>query len=149
MLQTKQLNKLSSLRLRYDNKFVPCHSNIGDELFRNGVFEFNISKLIEYLQSDTSDVPLEKVSTNRFPAEFSSIDKKHLESVSLDMPVIIAEIAPQRYNLIDGLHRMEKARRAGVETLLCHTLNVTQHVNFLTTREAYNDYVKYWNGKCK
>jgi len=40
-------------------------------------------------------------------------------------------------------------RRAGVETLLCHTLNVTQHVNFLTTREAYDDYVKYWNRKCQ
>ncbi len=61
--------------------------------------------------------------------------------------MIIAEIAPKRYNLIDGHHRMEKARRSGVETLPCYTLDVTHHVNFLTTREAYDAYVKYWNGK--
>ena len=136
-----------SIRLKYNKKFVPCQADTGDEIFRNGVFEFNISKLTEYLLSDTSDVPLEQVPTNRFPAEFSSINESHLEFVTLDRPVIIAEIAPQRYNLIDGHHRMEKARRSGVETLPCYTLEMTHHVNFLTTREAYDVYVEYWNEK--
>ena len=134
-------------KLRNDKKFVPCLLNIGDEVFRNGIFEFNISKLIEYLQSDESEVSLDEVRTDSFPVEFSSINEIHLDSVSLDQPVIIAEIAPQRYNLIDGNHRMEKARRYGVEILPCYKLNVIQHVNFLTTREAYDAYVKYWNGK--
>ena len=64
--------------------------------------------------------------------------------------MIIAEIAPQRYNLIDGHHRMKKARRSGVESLPCYKLDVTHHVNFLTTREAYGAYgayVEYWNEK--
>ena len=75
------------------------------------------------------------------------IDESHLNSVDLKLPVIVAEIAPQRFNLIDGNHRMEKARRASVETLPGYTLNVTQHVNFLTTEKAYYAYVEYWNNK--
>lgn len=131
----------------YDTEFVPCPPDMGDEVFRNGIFEFNISKLIDYLQSDASNVPPVEVHTKSFHVDFSSINEIHLESVSLDQPVIIAEIAPQQYNVIDGNHRMEKARRCGVEKLPCYKLSVTHHVNFLTTREAYDAYVKYWNGK--
>lgn len=136
-----------AIRLKYNDKFVPCHADSGDEIFSNGVFEFNISKLTEYLLSDTSNVPLLQVPTHRFPAELSSINESHLEFVTLENPVIIAEIAPKRYNLIDGHHRMEKARRAGVETLPSYTLDVPDHVEFLTTCEAYRAYVDYWNGK--
>ncbi len=146
-LQPEYWNTPLAARLKYNDKFVPCQSGPGDEVFRNGVFEFNISKVIEFLDSDVSCVPLEEVQTCRFPAEFSSIDDSHLEFVSLDKPVIIAEIAPGRFNLIDGHHRMEKARRSGVETLPGYTLGVAHHVNFLTTREAYDAYVRYWNEK--
>ncbi len=52
-------------------------------------------------------------------------------------------------NLIDGNHRMEKARRMGEETILAYKLNVKQHLIFLTEKEAYQSYVEYWNGKCK
>jgi len=75
------------------------------------------------------------------------IDESHLESVNLELPVIVAEIAPQRFNLIDGNHRMEKARRSAVETLSGYTLDVTQHVDFLTTEKAYDAYVSYWYGR--
>lgn len=111
------------------------------------MFEFNISRIVDYLGDDAARVPPEQISTRRFPADFSSIDEGHLEFVSLDKPVIIAEIAPGRFNLIDGHHRMEKARRSGVETLPGYTLSVAHHVNFLTTREAYDAYVRYWNEK--
>ena len=134
-------------RIKYDTGFVPCHADSGDEVFRNGFFVFNISKLSAYLQSDDSDVLLEEVQTNTFPAEFSTINENHLNSVSLEQPVIIVKIAPQSYNLIDGHHRMEKARRSGVDKLPCYKLSVTQHINFLTTRKAYDAYVEYWNGK--
>jgi len=99
------------------------------------------------LQSDSSQVSIEQIPVSRFSGAFSVIDESHLESVNLGLPVIVAEIAPQRFNLIDGNHRMEKARRAAVETLPGYTLDVTQHVNFLTTKKAYDAYVAYWNDK--
>jgi len=36
--------------LKIDNGFTPCPTESGDELFRNGIFEFNITKLLEYIQ---------------------------------------------------------------------------------------------------
>ena len=59
----------------------------------------------------------------------------------------MAEISPGRYNLIDGNHRMEKARRTGVVSMLAYKLNAEQHIRFLISREAYVAYVGYWNGK--
>jgi len=99
------------------------------------------------LQSDSSHIAVGEIPVSRFSGAFSVIDECHLESVNLELPVIVAEIAPQRLNLIDGNHRMEKARRSAVETLAGYTLDVTQHVNFLTTKNAYDAYVAYWNEK--
>ena len=39
-------------------------------------------------------------------------------AADLTRPVILAEIAPARFNLIDGHHRVEKARREGVLSIL-------------------------------
>jgi len=88
------------------------------------------------LQSDSSHIAVGEIPVSRFSGAFSVIDECRLESVNLELPVIVAEIAPQRFNLIDGNHRMEKARRSAVETLPGYTLDVTQHVNFLTTKKC-------------
>jgi len=49
-----------------------------------------------------------------FTADFSRLDESHLAGIDLSQPVILAEIAPGRFNVIDGNHRMEKARRSGI-----------------------------------
>ena len=61
----------------------------------------------------------------------------------------MAEIAPGRYNAIDGNHRLEKARRLGLETLMAYRLGPEQHLWFLTTEQGYLAYIEYWNGKLK
>ena len=70
-----------------------------------------------------------------------------MKSVEISEPVILAEISPGQYNLIDGNHRMEKARRMGIKNISTIRLNVEQHLRFLTSKEAYLAYVKYWNSK--
>ena len=134
-------------RLIVDSKFVPCCADDGDEIFRNGYFHFNITKLIEHLQSESSQVQVGEIPVSEFSGSFSVIDESHLENVNLTLPVIVAEIAPRRFNLIDGNHRMEKARRSAIETLPGYRLDITQHLNFLTTKNAYDAYVAYWNEK--
>ncbi|MDA8090707.1 MAG: ParB/Srx family N-terminal domain-containing protein [Nitrospiraceae bacterium] len=54
-----------------------------------------------------------------------------------------------RYNLIDGHHRMEKARRMGIKSVQAYRLNVEQHLKFLTSKKAYLSYIEYWNSKLK
>ena len=46
--------------IKRDNDFTPCPVAIGDELFPNGIFEFNITKMIEYIQEDPDAFLLKK-----------------------------------------------------------------------------------------
>ena len=136
-------------KLKPDNKFKPCPVNDGDELYPNGIFVFNITKMNEYLEHNQNKFDLVEIAVADFPKCFSSINETHVGSVSVLRPVILAEISPGHYNLIDGNHRVEKARRTGIRHLLAYKLNVHQHIKFLTELEAYLSYVEYWNGKIK
>ncbi len=135
--------------LKIDKDFTPCQAKSGDELYPNGIFEFNITKILEYIQNDTDSITLEEVAVGDFCKDFSSINEPHVDSVDISMPVLLAEISPGRYNLIDGNHRMEKARRMGVNRIPAYKLNVRQHINFLTSKRAYVTYVEYWNDKVR
>lgn len=132
-----------------DDKFIPCHAQDGDELFQNGIFVFNITKMLEYIESNSNEINLTKINVDDFPECFSSIDESYMDSVDISRPVIIAEIAPGRYNLIDGNHRKEKARRMGISSISAYKLNVNQHIKFMTEEDAYMSYAKYWNGKIR
>jgi len=135
--------------LKVNNDFTPCLVADGDEVFVNGIFEFNITKMIEYIQENHDCINLEEVAVDDFYKEFSVINESHIDSVDITRPVILAEISPGRYNLIDGNHRMEKARRVGVMKVLAHKLNVEQHIRFLTRKKSYLAYIEYWNSKLK
>jgi hypothetical protein len=134
-------------KLKVDKSFVPCEVNDGDEIFRNGIFHFNISKMISQLNSKSLNVVLCEMDASEFYSAFSKINEDHIDSVNVNKPVILAEIAPSRYNLIDGNHRVEKARRAGIKLLSCYKITVDQHLSFLTDKGAYESYIEYWNSK--
>ena len=135
--------------LKADTSFVPCPIQDGDELYPNGIFVFNITKMIEYLQNNPDNVDLVEVAVDDFFAEHSCIDESHVESVDTSRPVILAEISPGHYNLIDGNHRTEKARRIGSNNIWAYKLEMHQHIAFLTSMKAYLSYIEYWNGKIK
>jgi len=79
----------------------------------------------------------------------SHINEPYLKSVDIYNPIILAEISPGRYNLIDGHHRAEKAVREKIQTIKAYRLKVHQHIHFLTTRNSYEKYVEYWNAKIR
>lgn len=135
--------------LKKDNDFIPCPVAAGDELFPNGIFEFNITKMIDYIQENPDSITIEEAAVCDYFKGFSSINESHVDSVEISKPVILAEISPGRYNLIDGNHRMEKARRMGINCIQAYKLNVEQHIRFLTSKRAYISYIEYWNAKLK
>jgi hypothetical protein len=136
------------VRLDLDRRFTPCEARDGDEIYPNGIFEFNITRLLVHIGA-----------AGRFPAEFVTLDNipyagrseglNELAVIAADLtrPVILAEIAPGRYNLIDGHHRVAKARREGVTCIPAYRIRCPEHVAFLTTKRAYEAYVEYWNSK--
>jgi hypothetical protein len=132
--------------LKVDPIFKPCPVDNHDELFNNGIFVFNISKMIDFIENNPDQIERIEIATDDYTS-FSTINEEHLESVDISRPVILAEIAPGRFNLIDGHHRLEKARRLGVQTLPAFRLTCEQHIRFLTDKNAYHAYVGYWNEK--
>ena len=105
--------------------------------------------MLEYIKNNPDKIDLVEVTVADFPKSFSSVDESHVDSVDVSRPVLLAEISPGHYNLIDGNHRMEKARKMAINRILAYKLNVKQHIEFLTKRKAYLSYVEYWNGKLK
>jgi len=127
--------------------FSPCEQALDDEMFPNGIFLFNITRLLDYLQSVDCNIPISDARVADFPRFSSSLDEAHIDTVDLGKPVVLAEIAPQRYNVIDGHHRMEKARRESVTALPCYRITPEVHSLFLCSQEAYDSYIDYWNEK--
>ena len=135
-------------RLKLNKNFIPCPADDNDELYPNGIFEFNITKMIEYINNNPDNVPVEKVSVEDC-WESLDLNGAYVDSVDISKPVILAEIAPGRYNVIDGNHRVEKARKDGVGILSAYKLKPEQHINFLTTKKGYEAYIEFWNSKLK
>lgn len=136
-----------TVRIQADPTFVPCPVEDGDELYPNGIFVFNVSRILDHVARHPAEVALEQVAVNGFQRWDRPLVDAHVEAADLARPVVLAEIAPGRFNLIDGHHRLEKARRYGVETLWAYRLTAAQHVRFLTSASAYLAFVGYWNGK--
>lgn len=134
-------------KLKISKNFKPCTIDDGDELYPNGIFVFNITKMAEFTQNQ--NITCEEVLVKDFSRGSSKWNESHLETVDVAKPVIVAEISPERYNVIDGNHRMEKARRLGLEKVPAYKLSQEQHMQFLTTEKGYLAYIEYWNGKLK
>lgn len=135
------------MRLHADPTFVPCPVEDGDELYPNGIFVFNVTRILEHVASHPQEVALVPLAVRSVTRWGDTLVDAHVEAADLARPVVLAEIAPGRFNLIDGHHRLEKARRQGVETLWAYRLSAVQHVRFLTSTRAYLTFVGYWNGK--
>ena len=132
-----------------DNNFKPWPSVEGDELFPNGIFVFNISRMLCYIHDNPDLFIPEVIAVKDFCSRSAQINEEHLDSVDVSKPVILAEIAPDRYNLIDGHHRVVKADRDNIYRIKAYKLKASQHIHFLTSRKGYEKYVEYWNNKIK
>ena len=141
------MKKSNHRTLTPDKNFTPAEIDEGDEYYVNGIFEFNITMLIEHIKRNLEIFTPENISILEFNNDFSNIDEDYIDSVIFDEPVIFAEIAPGRYNLIDGNHRMEKAKRLGLKNIMAYKLSPAQHIRFLTSRNSYDVYINYWNDK--
>jgi hypothetical protein len=136
------------LRLDRDPSFQPCETVDGDELYPNGIFEFNITRLSAHIAAK-AQFHVELVALDDISCLGTGPGLNELAVVGADLsrPVILAEIPPGRYNLIDGRHRVAKARRDGVPRIPAYRIRCPEHVAFLTSARAYEKYVEYWNSK--
>lgn len=142
-----KMNSPKSAILTIDKNFVPASENDGDELFPNGIFVFNITKMIEYIHTHQNQIAPVSINVREYRRSFSNLNEDHIKTTIISIPIILAEISPGRFNVIDGNHRIEKAYRSRIDTILAYKLNPDQHTQFLTSTKAYHIYVEYWNSK--
>lgn len=142
---------ISHKTFKINKSFKPCPVEDDDELFPNGIFEFNVTKMLLFINENQHLFPLTQARVAEYSALNTNLNDVHIvsEVVDVDRPVILAEIAPDRYNLIDGHHRLEKARKRGMEFVPAFKIAPEQHIAFLTTSVGYTAYIDYWNQKVK
>lgn len=133
-------------KLKVSKRFTPCPVDDGEEMYPNGIFVFNITKMTDYIQDN--GFLCEEIQVKDY-RNHSKFNEEHLPTVDVTKPLIIAEISPGRYSVIDGNHRLEKARRQGHDKLPAYRVTPEQHLQFLTTEQGYLAYIEYWNGKLK
>lgn len=136
------------VRLKLDPHFRPCEPADGDEIYPNGIFEFNITRLLCFIEAHREQFAVELFPVSDIP-EYGSkqVNEETICAADLSRPILRAEIAPSRFNVIDGHHRVTRARRESVAFLPALTIHCPQHVPFLISTEAYEKYVEYWNSK--
>ena len=136
-------------KLQLDRLFRPCAAEPGDELYPNGIFEFNVTRLLAVIRAHTQRFPIELIELTDIPdyGAGEKFDEATILASDLSRPLLLAEIAPGRYNVIDGHHRLTKARREGLYRMPVHRVRCPEHLFFLTSARAYEAYVEYWNSK--
>lgn len=134
------------VKLKLDRALQRCAAEPDDELYPNGIFEFNITRLLSFIEDNVDRFPAESVGIADIPNYGSEgFDEETIRTANLLRPVLLPEISPGRFNLIDGHHRVAKARREGVNTIPAYRVAYPFHVLFLTSTLAYERYVQYWN----
>ncbi len=138
--------------LKLIKNYTPCPALENDELFPNGIFVFNISKIIEHITDGQLSVEQEDICVKDwYNTHFTdcSINEEHLKTVTLERPVIQGEISPSKYNIIDGNHRLEKAHREKVEYIKSYKLRGEQLIDYFINSRGYQEFLPYWNSKIR
>ena len=136
-------------KLKLDNKFEPLPTRDGDEIFRNGYFKFNITRIMEDIVAGKLEVAEEPINVSSWSRLNSSntVNEDHLSSVDINKTVLQAEIRAGAYTMIDGNHRIEKARRESVEWINSYKIKGEQLVPYFIEKKGYEAFIEYWNSK--
>ena len=137
-------------RLKLDKSFVPRPEDDDDELFALGVFVFNVTRLLAFVTENPEKFPLGSIDLAELP-DFGddNLHEATIATADLSRPILQAEISPSVYSVLDGHHRIARARRERVTRLPCYRVPFPHHVPFLTSKLAYERYVEYWNSKIR
>lgn len=145
-MQTVRANR----KIKLNKKYQPIATD-ADEIYINGFFYFNISQIIKDIDSKKLIVQSEKINLKNWlkehSLEFSVIDKEHLKTVDMNKPVMQAEIRINKYEIIDGNHRIQKAFNEGLKYINSYKLQGEQLLPYFMEKQQYEVYVKYWNEK--
>ena len=145
----------------YRPEYYDFHNEDREEWFPNGIFHYNVSRLIRDLDANETgkgteapwmntaiktSIPVEEY-IDHYSFGLGNMEEEHIQAADLGRPLIFVELAPDCFNLIDGHHRLEKARRQGVSELSTWMVDAHAGVRYLESEDEYCRFVGYWNTK--
>ena len=137
--------------LKENPTFVPNVPVVGDETLGGYPFGWNITRASAWVQENLEGVELSLVQVEPPGPGLGSanLDEAFIPQADLSKPLIVVRMRPEFFRLIDGNHRVAKARRLGVAELPAYYLTPEQHRQFFTFEDMDKRYVDYWNDKWK
>ena len=137
--------------LKENPRFIPCAPVVGDETLGGYPFRWNITTASAWIKDNLDQVELSVVQVGPPGpgADSMELDEAFIPQADLSKPLIIVRMRPEFFRLIDGNHRVAKARRMGVNELPAYYLTEEQHRQFFTSADMQKRYVDYWNDKLK
>lgn len=141
------MNKKRKFKL--NENYVPLPTYEGDEIYRNGIFHFNISRIYDQIDSGILVAEFGQIDViGWFKTHFHNrVNENHLPSVDISRTILQAEIRPGMFEVIDGNRRIERAFREGVLTINSYKLKGEQLLPFFINIKGYNAFIDYWNSK--
>ncbi|MFW6009562.1 MAG: hypothetical protein ACOCP8_09900 [archaeon] len=136
-------------KLQLIKNYKPCLAYENDEIYPNGIFNFNISKILNDINCGTLEVEKEKINISEwFKTHMHGvINESHISSVDITRPVLQAEIRLGKFEIIYGNHRIEKEYRNNIKTINSYKLNGEKLVDYFIDKRGYEAFVQYWNSK--
>ena len=134
-------------KLRINPNFIPCELKHDEECYQNGIFRFNISRIIEDIESGKLQVEKELIDVSQWFKKhcMGDVNEDHMPNVMLSKPVIQAEIKSGFFEIIDGHHRMKKALRENVQYIDSYKLKGPQLLDYFIDEKGYRAFIGYWN----
>jgi len=70
----------------------------------------------------------------------------HIMSTDISQPVIVVQLSNDKYKLIDGNHRLQKALRLGIKEVPAYILSFEEHAKYIIDfdEQIYHDVVHHW-----
>lgn len=65
-------------KLAIDSAFVPCPAEDGDEIYPNGIFHFNITKMLEHINQNPGQYLLEEIPLENLTLFSSSLNEDYV-----------------------------------------------------------------------
>jgi len=138
--------------MKLNKSFQPIAKE-AEEVYNNGnFFQFNISSIIKDINSNKLTIEKETIDIQHWFKEhgldFGIITESHLQNVDVRLPIIQAEIRINKYEIIDGHHRIKRAYDDdGLCYIESYKLKGEQLAEYLMSIEQYEAYIQYWNDK--
>jgi hypothetical protein len=96
---------------------------------------WNITKILEAL--DSTSMPIKYYDVEYLTSKFyDSVDTEYAMNTDITIPLIIASVEENKEKLLDGNHRLYKAKMLEIEKLPCYVLPLEFHKRFI---ENYNE----------